>query len=203
MSALLAPRLPATAAELEAGFLEGTRIGATPVSKGAALPHLRLFGIPRPEMVLVRSRAGLHIEVTDVHGGRAPDQPIHALFFLVSPEEDPRQHLRILAQIAERVDEDGFMARWRAARSEPELKELLHRDERFLSLVVGGGDGTADLAGRRLRDLAMPDGALVALIRRRGETLVPRGGTVLETGDRLTILGGPEDVRELRERYAG
>ena len=196
----LAARLPATAAELEAGFLEGTRIGATPVSKGAALPHLRLFGIDRAELVLVRSREGMHIEVTDVHGGRAPDRPIHALFFLVSPEDDPKQHLRVLAQIAERVDEDGFMRSWRAARNEQEIKEILLREERYLSLVVGRGR-TAELAGRALRDLDLPPGTLVALIRRRGETLVPRGGTVLEAGDRLTVLGTPEDVRALRRRY--
>ena len=47
----------------------------------------------------------------------------------------------------------------------------------------------------------LPPGALVALIRRRGETLVPRGGTVLEVDDRLTVLGAPEDVRALRRRY--
>jgi basic amino acid/polyamine antiporter, APA family len=202
VSARLAARVPATAAELEAGFLEGTRIGATPVSKGAALPHLRLFGIDRPELVLVRSRAGMHVEVTDVHGGRAPDQPIHALFFLVSPEAEPKQHLRILAQIAERVDEDGFMRRWQAAGSERELKEILHREERYLSLRVRRDGPGAELVGRALRDLDLPPGALVALIRRRGETLVPRGATVLEEGDRLTVLGAAEDVRALRDRYA-
>lgn len=202
VSARLATRVPATAAELEAGFLEGTRIGATPVSKGAALPHLRLFGIERPELVLVRSRAGMHVEVTDVHGGRAPDQPIHALFFLVSPEEDPKQHLRILAQIAEQVDEEGFTRSWRAARGERELKEILHRDERYLSLRLRKDGPAGELIGCALRDLDLSPGALVALIRRDGETLVPRGRTVLAEGDRLTILGAAGDVRALRDRYA-
>lgn len=48
-----------------------------------------------------------------------------------------------------------------------------------------------------------PAGALVALVRRRGETLVPRGATVLEAGDRLTILGDPGGLRELRRRLTG
>jgi amino acid transporter/mannitol/fructose-specific phosphotransferase system IIA component (Ntr-type) len=202
VSELLSARLPATAEELRRGFLEGTRIGATPVSHGVSLPHLRLFRIARPEMVLVRSRSGLEVEVTDVHGGHSTGPPIQALFFLVSPEEDPKQHLRILAQIAERVDDDDFMPSWLAARNEQVLKEILLRDERFLSLRLRSGTGGGELIGRALRDLDLPAGTLVALVRRRGHTLVPRGGTVLEERDRLTILGAPDDVRALRDRYA-
>ena len=47
----------------------------------------------------------------------------------------------------------------------------------------------------------MPEGSLVALIRRRGETLVPRGRTVLHEWDRLTIIGEPLGLKELAERY--
>ena len=36
----------------------------------------------------------------------------------------------------------------------------------------------------------------MALVRRKGRFLVPRGGTVLEEGDRLTILGGEEEIRD-------
>lgn len=202
VSEKLALRLPATAGELCQGFLEGTRIGATPSSRGVSLPHLRLFGIAEPEMMVVRSRAGVRVDVTDVHGEHSPDDPVHALFFLVSPEEDPRQHLRILAQLAERVDDDGFMREWLAARNEQSLKEILLRDERFLRLRLTRGGPAEDWIGRALAELEMPEGALVALVRRRGHTLVPRGGTVLEAGDRLTILGEPEDLEELRRRLA-
>jgi basic amino acid/polyamine antiporter, APA family len=201
VAAVLDRRLPASAGELEKGFLEGTRLGATPVAKGVSLPHLRLFGIERPEMVLVRSRPGVRVDVVDVHGEHSPDDPIHALFFLVSPEGDPRQHLRILAQLAERVDDDDFMCSWLAARNPQVLKEILLRDERFLSLRVRAEGGTAPLLGRALRDLAMPEGALVAMVRRRGEIIVPRGNTVLEEGDRLTIIGEPADVRDLKARW--
>ena len=35
----------------------------------------------------------------------------------------------------------------------------------------------------------MPEGSLIAIIRREGKTIVPRGNTVLANGDRLTIIG--------------
>ncbi len=40
-------------------------------------------------------------------------------------------------------------------------------------------------------------------IRRRGETLVPRGRTVLCERDRLTIIGEPAGLAELAKRYDG
>ncbi|MCB1035632.1 MAG: amino acid permease, partial [Acidobacteria bacterium] len=197
----LASRLPATREELTSGFLEGTRIGATTVTKGVSLPHLRLFGIEEPEMVLVRSRSGVMVDVTDVHGEHSPPEPIYSLFFLVSPEESPRQHLRILAQLAERVDEDSFLDEWRSARNEQVLKEILLRDERFLSLRLAQDGSGTELIGRRLRELEMPEGSLVALIRRRGVVVVPRGSTVLEEGDRLTIIGEATHIRALKRSY--
>lgn len=202
VSERLAPGLPATADELEEGFLDGNRMGATPVTHGVSLPHLRLFGIERPVLAMVRARDGVEVVVTDVHGGSARDD-IRAFFFLVSPEEDPKMHLRILAQIAERVDDADFMLAWLEAKNEQVMKEILLRDERFLSLRLSPHDATAELIGRALAELDLPEGVLVALVRRNGRIHIPRGATVLEPGDRLTILGTPGPIRELEARYRG
>ena len=58
----LALDLPVPAAQLAEGFLEGTRIGATPVSHGAALPHVRLPEIEAPQLLLARVRGGVRFE---------------------------------------------------------------------------------------------------------------------------------------------
>ncbi len=53
-------------------------------------------------------------------------------------------------------------------------------------------------AGRRLVELGLPRGALVVLVEREGEQVVPEGGTVLERGDiALVVLrqGQEEEVR--------
>jgi hypothetical protein len=96
---------------------------------------------------------------------------------------------------------EGFMASWREARNEQVLKEILLRDERYLSLRLRPDGPAAERVGRALCDLDLPPGTLVALVHRRGEIVVPRGSTVLRGGDRLTILGGPEEVAALRRRY--
>lgn len=93
------------------------------------------------------------------------------------------------------------MPSWLEARHEQELKEILLRDERFLSLKLDRQGQASALVGKPLKDVAMPEGTLIALIRRRGQIVVPRGSTVLEDGDRLTIVGGAREIRELTERY--
>lgn len=52
-------------------------------------------------------------------------------------------------------------------------------------------DARAPAAGRALRDIPLPEGALVAGVVRQGDPLVPRGSTVLEAGDRLVLVTLP------------
>jgi len=188
--------------EIEQGFLEGSRIGASPISNGAALPHVRISEIDQTEMVLVRTKEPCYVEVPNNSGDVSFQGPIHAFFFLVSPKGNPGQHLRILAQIAGRVDEENFLRDWLLAKDEQELKEILLRDERFLSIKISKEKGSSILIGRSLGQIKMPKGSLVALIRRKGSTLVPRGNTVLHEGDRLTIIGDAYGIKQLNDEYS-
>jgi amino acid transporter/mannitol/fructose-specific phosphotransferase system IIA component (Ntr-type) len=201
-STLLAQRLPCTSETLVEGFLKGTRIGATPVSGGVALPHLRLPGIDAPQMVLVRCPSGVPVPVGDVLGGAAPaPYDTYAIFFLVSPDKNPGQHLRLLAELAGRVDQEEFISSWLDAEDEQRLKEILLRSDRYLSLPVTGGTATEPLISRPLREVSFPEGCLVAIIRREGGTIVPRGSTVVHEGDWLTVIGSTKGIRELRQQY--
>jgi hypothetical protein len=152
-------------------------------------------------MVIARSLDGLTIDVGDVFGEQHEEQAIHAIFFLVSPESDPSQHLRLLAQLAGHVDQEGFMARWLAASTNQELKEILLREERFMSLSLEVGTKTQTLIDSSIHQLEFPDGCLVAMIHRRGHMVVPRGSTVLEENDQLTIIGDEEGIHALKERF--
>ena len=48
--------------EIKKPFLEGTRVGNTPVTKEVALPHFRIKNIQRMEMVIVRAKNGIEIQ---------------------------------------------------------------------------------------------------------------------------------------------
>lgn len=197
----LSGHVPHTADEIEKQLLDRTHIGATPVTHGVGLPHLQIDGIEHGEMVLVRSNQGIHIQFTDPLTGHEAEERLTAIFFLFSPEHDPSQHLRVLAQIARRVDDDSFLDEWQGASNELELKEALLHNEDFLSLTMRMNTPTAELIGRALRDVEFPDGCLVALLRRGGSMLIPRGDTVLQEDDRLTVLGAKEGLNALTERF--
>jgi APA family basic amino acid/polyamine antiporter len=203
-SKLLQQRVPADTSQLAEGFGRGIIGGATPVSHGAALLHMRLPEFDSSELVLVRCGSYLRVDADDSEMARqSAENPIRAVFFLVSGEGDAGRHLRILAQLAGRIEDDDFMQEWMSDRDDQELKETLLRDDRFLSLHLRSGTPSEQLIGKALNELRLPEGSLVALIRRYGETVVPRGRTILREGDRLTVIGAPAGLREIEKNYGG
>ena len=128
-------------------------------------------------------------------------EPVQAVFFLVSPLDNPGQHLRILAQIAGRVDKEDFMEAWLSAPNHQKLKEAILRDDRLLTLTLEAGTPSAILIGRSLKDILLPEGTLIALVRRGPDVVIPRGATELKRGDRLTIIGEPAGLDALGKRF--
>lgn len=193
-SGVLSVQTGVPADRLRSGFEQEVRAGFMPVARGAAMPHLRVAeGLERPAMLLVRSVEGLRLG--------AEGEPVHAVFFLLSPMDKPGQHLRLLGHLATHVDDEGFVERWLAARDHDELRRTLLREERSLSLRVARGGPTEPWIGRPIRELDLPGGCLVALIRRGMHGIIPHGDTVLEEGDRLTVIAGPAAIRKLSEKY--
>ncbi|MFT7169358.1 MAG: APA family basic amino acid/polyamine antiporter, partial [Paracoccaceae bacterium] len=182
------------------GFTEGTKTGATPVAKGVALPHMHIEDFGDPCMVLVRSRETIEIKGGDVFGNQTTPEHVNAAFFLVSDSSNPGQHLRMLAQLASRIDENDFLDGWLGAQNEVQLREVFLRNERYISIKLEPGSPAAVLAGQTIGDLDLPDDTLVAAIRREGKTIMPRGSTPLESGDRLLVIGEPKAITTLRER---
>jgi APA family basic amino acid/polyamine antiporter len=181
------------------GFLEGTQVGATPVTGGVALPHLRLQGLQRSHLVLVRCRNGLNLEVGSGMPGGKTSQRVQALFFMASPEEDPAQHLRLLASLAGAVEQEGFMDRWLDAEGPADLKEALLRSDYSLTLTIEAGSLAGTWIDQSIASLGLPDGILVALVHRGTERIIPTGRTVIERGDRVIVIGEQDDIQQLRQ----
>lgn len=198
----LAASVSLTAEALARAFLEGTRIGATPIAKGAALPHVRLAGVEAPLMVIARCRKGVQIDVGDVLGDSKTSVRAYAIFFLVSPESDAGQHLRLLAKLASRLDQDQFQDQWLEAADDDAMKEILIRNERYLALTLGRGRRTEPLIDRAVCDMDLPEGCLVAVVQRDRDTIVPGGSTILRSGDRITVIGSEQAVRRCGDRFA-
>jgi len=197
----LATQLPLSADDLARGFMDGTRVGATPVAKGVALPHMRLAGLSEPVMVIARTANGIHIEVDVDHVEHSKDQQIYAVVFLVSPEDDPAQHLRILAQVAQRIDDGSFMNQWLGVKNKQMLRPILMRGGRFLDVDLAEDKPGAMLIGQSAGQLNLPDDCLLAMIVRGKQEIESLDEVKLCVGDRLTFVGPPKAMERLKHRY--
>ncbi len=212
----LSRRVPINAEELAQRFMNSGELGEAPIAHGAILPHFRSENLTQSEMVLVRSASGVYIARSEAQAtpsqnpddadvpAPAPPQTareVYALIFLVSPQSDPGQHLRVLAQVASRVEDATFMTEWRDATDHQKLREVLLQNERFAVIHVGREALTLPMADKTIAQLDLPAEAQVSMIRRDGRVFVPGGHTTILNGDRLTIIGGPAEIKSVRQLY--
>ncbi|MFW5968796.1 MAG: TrkA C-terminal domain-containing protein, partial [Persicimonas sp.] len=129
------------------------------------------------------------------------DDTIYGIICLISPVERTGEHLRILAQIASRIDDTDFRYQWVNAETSADLKMLLLRDEHFYHVRIRQGAPSESLIGTPIRDLELPKSALIALIRRYDSALVPSSDTVVEEGDEVVFIGSDESIDLLRQQF--
>jgi CIC family chloride channel protein len=73
-------------------------------------------------------------------------------------------------------------------------------DVRYLDLRVGRESG---LGGKLLSELELTEDAVIVAVRRDGMTLIPRGHTRLDSGDRVTVIAAASAVAEVRAQFEG
>lgn len=199
---ILATKTSVAAESLREGFLQGSPYGSTSVSNGAALTYVQMQGLDEEHLVMAHCQSGTSVRFETEQIDQTPGEPVYALFFLLSPQDDEGQHLNTLATIANRTREEQFLLEWRGAEDEQEIKEALLHHDRYVTLRLLSNTSTEDIIGRQIDELTLPAGLLVTLIRRDGEIIVPGADTTLEEGDRVTIIGQPPGIERLRELYA-
>lgn len=59
------------------------------------------------------------------------------------------------------------------------------------------------VAGKFLRDIALPENALVGVVIRNGQPIVPRGASQLLEGDRIVLLTLPENHGSVLRAFTG
>jgi mannitol/fructose-specific phosphotransferase system IIA component (Ntr-type) len=158
------------------------------------IPHLMIAGIPRHEMVLVRTKQGM--------GSLDPKlSSVHCMVALIGPPRTS-EHLNILARLSNRA-EDGLARDVALAESRAVMRRLLLKHSRFVSIMVESERPSAELIGRAVWQIAkqLPPNTLIAQIYRADSELIPGGSTVLQDGDKILVLGSEAAVEQLVETY--
>jgi len=147
--------------------------------------------ISSAEMVIYRAKEAMDINIPGI------ESRAHAIIFLVSPEDKYGLDMRLVGHLAEIVQSENFLPRWLEAASKKELREILLRDEHFAHISVSDNTFFAPQAGKKIKELELPESCLLAIIYRNRQIVIPHGNTELHGDDELSIIGNPEDIQWL------
>jgi amino acid transporter/mannitol/fructose-specific phosphotransferase system IIA component (Ntr-type) len=101
-------------------LLETNKTGMTPVAEGIAIPHAKFDSVASFELLIARVKHGLPLE--------GAKKPIKCIFVIIGSRNDPKKHLRILAEIAVRADKPDFLEKWEHAKDENDLWRIMKVD---------------------------------------------------------------------------
>lgn len=76
-------------------------LGSTGLGHGVAIPHGRIKGLKKPVAAFIRLAEPIPFESPD-------GEPVHLLIFLLMPDSVSKQHLAILAEVAEMFSDNAI-----------------------------------------------------------------------------------------------
>lgn len=104
--------------DLVAALIKREKNGSTGFGKGVAVPHVKHAKIKKMVGAVGRSVEGIDFAALD-------HQPVHLVVLLLSPENQPEQHLQAMNVIFTSLQDDTFRRFMRQANTDRELIELL------------------------------------------------------------------------------
>lgn len=101
--------------------------GTTGFGKGVAAPHAKIDGLKRVVAALGRSSRGVDFAALD-------GERVHSVFLILSPTDQPEEHLRAMDQVFRHLQHDRFRKFLRQSETVEALHDLLKEaDENALA----------------------------------------------------------------------
>jgi mannitol/fructose-specific phosphotransferase system IIA component (Ntr-type) len=99
-------------------ILNREELGSTGIGQGVAVPHTRHPKVDRLVGTVALSRRGVDFAALD-------GEPVDILFLLISPPNQPGDHLRALENISRHLKDERFVSFLRQAKTREQVVELL------------------------------------------------------------------------------
>lgn len=101
---------------------ERESLGSTGIGDGVAIPHGKVRNLRDAVIAFGRSRKGVDFDTMD-------GKPAYLFFLLLSPEDRPGDHLKILARISRILKNPGFREKLRSAPQGQELQRMILEED--------------------------------------------------------------------------
>ena len=104
--------------DIVAALVKREKNGSTGFGKGVAVPHVKHAAVTKMAGAVGRSEAGLDFAALD-------GQPVYSIFLLLSPDNQPQQHLQAMNIVFSNLQKDMFRRFLRQSDSRQKIVELL------------------------------------------------------------------------------
>jgi PTS system nitrogen regulatory IIA component len=104
--------------EVVQALIKREQNGSTGFGKGVAVPHVKHAKVKRIAGTIGRSSSGIDFAALD-------HQPVYTIFLLLSPENQPQQHLQAMNIVFSNLQKDIFRRFLRQTASREAIVELL------------------------------------------------------------------------------
>ena len=101
-------------------------LGSTGIGQGVAVPHTRHPTVHRLVGTVALSRHGVDFAALD-------GDPVNIFFLLISPPNQPGDHLRALENISRHLKDEKFVESLRQAKTRDAVVELLQQADQVMS----------------------------------------------------------------------
>ena len=104
--------------EVVAAVIKREQNGSTGFGKGVAVPHVKHSKVKRMAGTIGRSAGGIDFAALD-------HQPVYMIFLLLSPENQPQQHLQAMNIVFSNLQKDMFRRYLRQSETREGIVDLL------------------------------------------------------------------------------
>jgi len=104
--------------EVVAALIKREQNGSTGFGKGVAVPHVKHAKIKQMAGTIGRSASGIDFSALD-------HQPVYSIVLLLSPENQPQQHLQAMNTVFTNLQKDLFRRFLRQSATKQAIIELL------------------------------------------------------------------------------
>ncbi len=104
--------------DVVAAVIKREQIGSTGFGKGVAVPHVKHPKVKKMSAALGRSASGIDFAALD-------HQPVYSVFLLLSPENQPEQHLQAMNILFTNLQKDTFRRFLKQSDSKEKIVDLL------------------------------------------------------------------------------
>ena len=109
-------------------ILKREELGSTGIGRGIAVPHTKHASVPHPVGTIGVSAEGVDFQSLD-------GEKVQLFFMLISPPDQPNEHLRALEYISKQLQDETFCRFLKQSKNSADIQQILEEadDNQFVS----------------------------------------------------------------------